>query len=179
MAQRSIAFSMRVNTLIKAKPSEVARTRPICYRASYDFFTACQGATVSIGDGVEPTQGAESRKITIRGAQCQPMLHRKRSQVSVGHKVAVHAGKLEDFTKQFSVPLRWLGRPYGLTGEPGPHLTPGIDNRLGMLEHARICNARRNASKLAHGRPTGAGPFNCWSSHSRATRCCANESTWA
>jgi len=68
------------------------------------------------------------------------MLHRQRSQMSIGHKVAVHAGKLEGFTKQLSVPLRWPGRPYRLTGEPGPHLTPGIDNRLGMLEHARICN---------------------------------------
>ena len=50
------------------------------------------------------------------------MLHRKRGQMSVGHKVAVHAGKLEDFTKQLSMPLRRLGYPYKLAGEPRPAL---------------------------------------------------------
>ena len=44
-----------------------------------------------VRDRVKPTQGAKSRKITIRGAQCKPMLDCQRGQMSVRHQIAVHA----------------------------------------------------------------------------------------
>jgi hypothetical protein len=68
------------------------------------------------------------------------MFDRQRGQMSVRHEVAVYTGKIEDFTQQLGVPLRRLRGPCRFTGEPSPHLAPGIDHRLGIFEHARICH---------------------------------------
>ena len=49
-------------------------------------------------DGINPTQPAKPRKITIGGAQRKPVFHRQRSQMSVWYKIAMYAGQREKLT---------------------------------------------------------------------------------
>ena len=53
--------------------------------------------------------------------------------------------------------LGWLGYPCWFAGEPGSHLAPRIDHRLGPLEYPRIGDKAQKRKQADPGQPNACG----------------------
>jgi len=89
----------------------------------------------------------------------------------VRHEIGMHTRQRKQLI-QVGMVFRWLRYPCCFASEPGAHLAPRIDQRLGPFEYPWIDYKAQKRKQAIPGQPDAGGTSDCWSTQARADLCC-------
>lgn len=85
-----------------------------------------------------PPETRESREITVRGTEGQPVFDGERRQVRIGDETARHPRRLQQSPQYRGMLRPWQRRPRRLAPKPFFDLLPGVGHTRGIAHDDRI-----------------------------------------